>query len=590
MQLNYNSAAQLGLASAAADRVSGCRSAHSGVTDAACSTACDLLPAGAWPCDESGVCTCEAETTTSTTTRTTTQAPATTMAPAPAPTECRAAAGVESAVADLDCAKACAQIPAGVWPCDESGVCTCKAISSTAAPPSTAMPTTASTTVVATTATTASMTTTRQSTTTSTTSTTRATTSMMPSPSPQPSTGPVDDATLNKLVSALQTSDSSGVFMYDTGNGWLPSDIYTWPDMIKAVQIMATKGVGKAKLWAGFDGNHVYGLVNLAAFLAQCMQETIQYNACDENNWSDNAVVQAHGGSSYSATSACGQLHQSYQDYTCSAEEDNMAGGQMACDVDPDMEMRANTQAGWYGAPAKLFCAPKSKVPKAPRWDYSSPWCAPEGGWGHVAPFDDNVPLDEYFKYVNEGGSCKDYDGIKTGGWTFSGAGCVDGACPGSDAPLFGKPDGRTDVEGCCWWGRGVIQTTGVCNFGKLNFYLGKRAANEGRDAAYPDVDFCRNPGAICEPDGHPELKWVAGLFYWLNSVQPYTSGSWDYQQELKNWVDSGLNRGDTSFINGASGIVNRGCHNPPNCGTGELHGGAARIQNFHKVLDAMGL
>ena len=26
----------------------------------------------------------------------------------------------------------------------------------------------------------------------------------------------------------------------------------------------------------------VYGLVNVAAFLAQCMQETIQYNACDE--------------------------------------------------------------------------------------------------------------------------------------------------------------------------------------------------------------------------------------------------------------------------------------------------------------------
>lgn len=24
------------------------------------------------------------------------------------------------------------------------------------------------------------------------------------------------------------------VFMYDTGSGWLPSDIYTWPDMIQA--------------------------------------------------------------------------------------------------------------------------------------------------------------------------------------------------------------------------------------------------------------------------------------------------------------------------------------------------------------------
>ena len=36
----------------------------------------------------------------------------------------------------------------------------------------------------------------------------------------------------------------------------------------------------------------------------------------------------------------------------------------------------------------------------------------------------------------------------------------------------------RTDVEGCCWWGRGVIQiqTTGVCNYGMLNYYLGKRA------------------------------------------------------------------------------------------------------------------
>lgn len=51
---------------------------------------------------------------------------------------------------------------------------------------------------------------------------------------------------------------------------------------------------------------------------------------------------------------------------------------------------------------------------------------------------------------------------------------------------------GRTDVEGCCWWGRGVIQTTGICNFGKLNYYLGARASKEGRDSPYPDVDFCK--------------------------------------------------------------------------------------------------
>lgn len=398
------------------------------------------------------------------------------------------------------------------------------------------------------------------------------------------------DATIDAAVAALEAVNSQGVFLYDTGSSWVESDIYKWPDMVKAVLLMATRGVGSAKLWLGDANKHIYGLVNVAAFLAQAMQETIQYNACDENNWSDKATAATAGGSTYSATAACGQLRQSYQHYTCSAEEDQLAGGRMACGVDPAMELRASTQAGWYGAPAKLFCAPRSKVPKAPRWDYSSPWCAPEGGWGHIAPFPATVDLATYFAYVAGGGSCEDYAGIKAGGWTFQGEGCVNGACPGAPAPLFGLPEGRADVEGCCWWGRGVIQTTGVCNFGKLNYYMGKRAAQEGRAAMFPEVDFCRNPGAICDAGSPPELKWVAGLFYWLNAVQPYNSGGWNYVAELKRWVDGGMSLSDTSFINGASGIVNRGCHNPPSCGTGELDGGAKRASNFGKVLKAMGL
>jgi len=140
-------------------------------------------------------------------------------------------------------------------------------------------------------------------------------------------------------------------------------------------------------------------------------------------------------------------LHQSYQDYTCSAEEDALAGGQMACDVDPEMEMRASTQAGWYGAPPKLFCAPKSKVPKAPRWDYTEPWCAPEGAYGHVEPFADDVDLQEYFEYVNAGGSCKDYAGIKTGGWKFTGDGCEDGACPGHTDNTRVRPGSRSLLQ-----------------------------------------------------------------------------------------------------------------------------------------------
>merc|ERR1719277_1790929 len=362
--------------------------------------------------------------------------------------------------------------------------------------------------------------------------------------------------------------------------------------MTKAVEVMASRGVGELKLWLGSGGMNAvkYGLVNIAAFLAQCMQETIRYNACDENNWSDKAVVSAHGGSTYSATSACGQLHQSYQHYQCGADEDELAGGKMACDVDPNMEMRARSQASWYGAPAKLFCAPKSKVPKAPRWDSAAPWCPPSDGYGYEAAFPDNVSLSDYFDYVNAGGSCKDYDGIKTGGWSFAGEGCVDGTCPGSPAPLFGVPEGRTDVEGCCWWGRGVIQTTGTCNFGKLNFYMGARAADEGRDSLFPTIDFCSDPQIICKPESPPELKWIAGFFYWLNFVQDYDHPDWNYKTVLKAWVDNGLSLSDVAFIDGASGLVNRGCHNPPNCGTGDLHGGPARRENFKKVLEAMRL
>lgn len=400
----------------------------------------------------------------------------------------------------------------------------------------------------------------------------------------------------------LLESDSAGVFLYDTGSGWIESDVYTWPDMISAVVKMAQTGVGNAKLWLGDSvDDYKYGLVNIAAFLAQCMKETIKYNACDENNWSDQAVVTdavAKGEdlfAVYSSTSACGQLHQSYQDYTCDADEDAAAAaadgkGSMACEVDDNMIMRAQTQATWYGAPAKLFCAPKSKVPKAPRWDFQSPWCPAAGGWGYEPPFGEDIDLDQYFEYVNSGGGCKDYTGIETGGWKYEGPGCSNGACPGTKAPLFSKPEGRTDLQGCCWWGRGVIQTTGVCNFGKLNFYMGRRAADRGVEALYPEIDFCKNPGAICEPTSPGDLKWVAGFFYWLNSVQPYSAGGWNYSDKLKAFVDNGMRTNDHDFINGASGIVNRGCHNPPACNTGVLDGGQDRIDNFHKVLKAMNL
>jgi len=446
------------------------------------------------------------------------------------------------------------------------------------------------------------------------------------------------------VITALKASDYEDVFKYvkvtDQGDVWVPSTMYLWnPDMIEAVFLMSTKGIAGLKLW--LDDWWVYGMVNIAAFLAQCMQETIRYNACDENNWSDSLTNPgtAEGGVVYPASSSCGQLGQSYQDYHCSAEEDAIAGGRMACEVDVDMEARAFTKADYWGVPPELFCAPKSKVPKAPRWNgvATCPWC-PDEGWRDpdcdTPPIDTNESLDAYWYYVNSGGSCLDYPNQKSGGWTYSGGGCTAMGCPNMpsvhsrlinpevpslpgaccnssqlpptavpvrvqslikvEAEAETKADdaadmGRTDVEGCCWWGRGVIQTTGVCNFGKLNFYAGKRAKDEGREANYPHIDFCKNPGAICDPSSPPELKWVAGFFYWLNSVQPYDVRGWNYINELTAWVDNGMDLNDHSFIDAVSGIVNRGCHDPP-CGTGALHAREERRKNFAEVMRAMHL
>lgn len=176
----------------------------------------------------------------------------------------------------------------------------------------------------------------------------------------------------------------------------------------------------------------------------------------------------------------------------------------MECPVNVDMEITATTNAKWWGAPAPLFCGPKEKYPFVGFWDHSKecnkPWADPP----------------EY---------CDDYEGQLAGGFDMS-----------EPVP---NSSGRTDVEGCCYWGRGVIQTTGVCNFGKLlqiklycrptalhldthsdndiftgklNYYLGARAAEEGRDSRYPEINFCEQPNAICDSEEHKELKWIGKI------------------------------------------------------------------------------
>ena len=364
-----------------------------------------------------------------------------------------------------------------------------------------------------------------------------------PNPSPTPPTSSSAAAKVEEVLEANKAGIDNNILLYKTPQlQWVPSTVYRYQGLIDAIRVMYKDGIAGKYFYMGDETpyGYEYGLVNIAAFLAQSMKETIQYNACDENNW-DMASVD--GKSMYALSNSCGQLGQSYQDYKCSHEEQHMA-----CAVDPTMEIKATTNAAWWGAPGPLYCAPKTKQHFTGKWN---PHAVCDDPWA-------NPP-----KY------CTEYPGQK--------GGAADNSFP------FANVAGRTDVEGCCWWGRGVIQTTGPCNFGKLNYFLGKKAHDEGRPSRYPDVDFCKTPNAVCDSKEHPELKWIAGLFYWVESVQGYNVGDgWTYVSELQKFVDGGMK--GTSFIDSISGIVNRGCHKPP-CAAGPVDGGPERAQNFKKVL-----
>jgi len=69
-----------------------------------------------------------------------------------------------------------------------------------------------------------------------------------------------------------------------------------------------------------------------------------------------------------------------------------------------------------------------------------------------------------------------------------------------------------TDTAGCCWWGRGAIQTTGPSNMGDLQ----KKVVDELSDSDFDDIDLCDNPGKMCKND---KLKWLGAIHFWASVV-----------------------------------------------------------------------
>lgn len=226
-----------------------------------------------------------------------------------------------------------------------------------------------------------------------------------------------DPETLTEVYQILEGKKDvldNEIFLYQ---GSEPSTVYRYDGFVAGLRVMTESGVAGKFYYLGNDDDkaYLYGLVNLAAFIGQSMKETIQYDACDENSWD---LVDGK----YPLSNACGQLGQKYQEYHCSEEEKHME-----CPVDPNMSIKGVTHAKWYGAPGPLFCGPKTEYPFTGYWDYgygcNNPWAEPP----------------EY---------CEDYEGQKAGRY--------------DNSEPIANVAGRTDVEGCCWWGRGVIQTTGI--------------------------------------------------------------------------------------------------------------------------------
>lgn len=207
------------------------------------------------------------------------------------------------------------------------------------------------------------------------------------------------------------------VFMYRTWDGQLyPSYVYRYDHFLDALRMMSTVGVDGELFYlgygqevqddeeatqrrrlrlgergprrrrrglqaAGFGSEEpglgatdvsqlslVYGLVNIAAFLAQAMSDSIIHDACDELNIDHLPMSTSDGiglddGNDehrFPTSNACGQHGRSYQDEICKGtEREYDCVGQMNIDELAGMEARGTSRGQWAGAPGPFYCGPK---------------------------------------------------------------------------------------------------------------------------------------------------------------------------------------------------------------------------------------
>jgi len=367
-----------------------------------------------------------------------------------------------------------------------------------------------------------------------------------------------NDILLSKVLLSI---DSTNIVEASTR----PTQLYQYKGFINALGVLSKGDMGSNYFYLGQeedqrrrppsvddadDDGVTYGLANAALFLAQAAVETVQFDICDEVSWEKDVFGK------YAIANSCGQGRfagvsmVAYQDSNPCADQDSI----MACPIDPTMTAVAETHGIFAGAPPPLECHPNAMA----------------GGKRFTGAWDPSLSC--------AGDGCVAYDGQR--------AGNVDPASVPT-ANSFG----RNDVQGCCWWGRGPFPrgSAGTCMMGKLNYYLGKRAFDEGRmsSARYKEIDFCQDPSAICrgayegDPNSNAEIRWIMGMLYWISKVQAYAADGWSYLERLKQFVDGGMI--DAEFLEDVSRIVTRGCHDQSGCGNAVSS--AERRVKFEKTM-----
>jgi len=131
-----------------------------------------------------------------------------------------------------------------------------------------------------------------------------------------------------------------------------------------------------------------------------------------------------------------------------------------------------------------------------------------------------------------------------------------------------------TITEGCCWWGRGAIQTTGPHNYAQLQRDV------IGKLSQFANVDLCTNPEAICQVD---ELKWLGALYYWTTVVQREVHFPCSLKKFVQSSFDLSASRvGGADFATGCGGSVNNGYW------ASTPHGNTGRLRYFNSLMKAM--